>query len=224
MERRTIDYINIDYYDKNEEYFIRPDSNYVIVNASPVDVVRITDLEQKGFSFHDRKILCRIALTKLNPRYMGLIRADVKMDKNFTTEIYSLANKAFITDRRFHLDKVFNQELAERVIINYIDKFGKEEFVFKCYHKNRLIGFTIVKPYNDEECENILGAVDPEYQGKGAAINLYAYMVKALAESGYKMLYGNISTTNIASINLHIALGGSFIKAEDEYIYRKNVS
>jgi L-amino acid N-acyltransferase YncA len=93
--------------------------------------------------------------------------------------------------------------------------------VFKCHHKGKLVGFTLVEIINSDVCENILGAVLPEYQKRGVAINLYAYMRKVLAENGYKELVGKIDSTNVSSLNLHVSLGARFIDTVDVYCWRR---
>lgn len=90
--------------------------------------------------------------------------------------------------------------------------------LFKCFYNGNLAGFTVVKKLDQNSCENVLGAVDPLYQSRGVAIGLYAYMLRELKEKGYEKLYGRISTTNVASINLHIALGVKYSRPEDEYV------
>ena len=44
-------------------------------------------------------------------------------------------------------------------------------------------------------------------------------MLKHLQSLGLKELSGRISTTNMASINLHIALGAKYSHPEDDYIW-----
>ena len=215
MERRVYDGIYVDYYDTEEPWGeIGPDAE---------DTARTIMLESDGFTFHNRTFLCEVPLWKLDQRLAKLVRADVKKDDAFTEDIYELAGRAFVFDRRFHLKKTYDQEFAAKVLRGYIDGWKAAGcFFFKCFYKDRLTGFTLIRQLNDTECENVLGAVEPEYQNRGMAFNLYVYMANALRELGYKYLYGRISTSNTSSINLHAMLGGKFSAVRDEYIFRKD--
>lgn len=224
MERRTYDKINVDYYDTEETWGeIRPDADYTIVRSRPEDTARSALLERNGFTFHNRTFLCEVPLQKLDRNLAKMVRADVKSDDAFTEDIYELAGRAFVTDRRFHLKKTFDQEFAKTALRGYIDGWKNRGcFFFKCFFKGQLTGFTLIRPLSSMECENVLGAVEPEYQNRGMAFNLYVYMANALREMGYKSLYGRISTSNTPSVNLHAMLGGKFSAVEDEYILRKD--
>ena len=224
MERRIYDEINVDYYDVDEIWSgVEHDADYTIVRSRPEDTVRSSILEKNGFTFHNRTFLCEIPLQKLDQGLEKLVRADEKKDETFTDDIYELAARAFTTDRRFHLKKAFDQEFAKKIIRGYIDGWNNAGcFFFKCFYKRQLSGFTLIHPIDSTECENMLGAVEPEYQNRGMASNLYVYMADALRQMGYKSLYGRISTSNTPSINLHAMLGGRFSAVEDEYILRNN--
>lgn len=222
MERRTYDGIHVDYYGTEDLWKERrPDADYTIVCSRPEDTARSSMLEKGGFTFHNRTFLCEIPLSKLEQSLVKLVRADVKKDDIFAEDLYELAGRAFVTDRRFHLKKSFDQEFARKIIRGYIDRWNDSGcFFFKCFYKGRLTGFTLIHSLNATECENLLGAVEPEYQNRGMAFNLYVYMANALREMGYKSLYGRISTNNTPSVNLHAMLGGKFSAVEDEYIFR----
>ncbi len=195
--------------------------DYLLAKARPEDAARIAGLEEKGFMFHNRTILGEINLESLKEEPVRKIRADVRTDREFTQDVYGLAQGAFRTDRRFHLARQFDNDAAGKILKGYIDFYKEQESVlFKCFHKERLVGFTIVQMLEGGCCENVLGAVEPAYQSRGAALNLYSYMLQQLRESGRKRLYGRISTANTASINLHIALGAKYSLPEDDYIYR----
>lgn len=217
------DDIKVRYYALNDEIRdVTTECDFLLAKTSPDDIERIVGLEQKGFIFHNRTILGEINLSSVSETLIRMIRADVRTDKEFSMNLYELARKAFATDRRFHLTKQFDQNLANKIIEGYIRALSTEDvMLFKCFHKEKLTGFTIVKRLDDIACENMLGAVNPLYQSRGVAINLYSYMLKVLRDEGYMKLYGRISTTNVASINLHIALGAKYSLPEDDYILRQ---
>lgn len=221
MKKEDYNGIRVRYYDHDEAFAADGEADYIIVRTYPEDTARIIQLEDAGFSFHNRTMLCEIQLDRLNPDLVKLVRGDVRKTAALPEEICAVADKAFTMDRRFHLDKGFNQMLAGRILGKYVpEQLESACAVYACYHKNRMIGFTVVKDLGGGKCENVLGAVDPEYQNKGAAFNLYIYMAESLKEDSYKTLCGRISTTNTASINLHIMLGGKYSHVEDEYIFR----
>lgn len=216
--------IRLRYYEPGDKLGgLTEEKDYVIAKACPEDVGRIKELEERGFCFHNRTVLGEIPLSVLNEKQLRMIRADVREEGNITPDLYELARRCFPRDRRFHLKKDFDQGLADKILKGYMDELSGERLrVYKCFHKSRLTGFTIVKNLENQNCENVLGAVDPEYQNRGAALNLYLYMMKCLRDNGMEKLYGRISTTNMASINLHIALGAKYREPMDEYIHVRN--
>jgi ribosomal protein S18 acetylase RimI-like enzyme len=201
---------------------VLPDADYILAHTRYDNVEDIRRLKGKGFDFLNRTITARINLQAVKDNLGDNIRAYVQYDTEISDELYEIAYSAFPTDRRFHLGENFDDTLSRKMIKGYIDEAKKKNIlVFKCHHKGKLVGFTLVEIINSDVCENILGAVLPEYQKRGVAINLYAYMRKVLAENGYKELVGKIDSTNVSSLNLHVSLGARFIDTVDVYCWRR---
>lgn len=202
--------------DELDDY--RPDSDFTLVHVQYDDIESIKKAKDKGFEFLNRTITASISLQSIKDDLGDNIRANIVCDKDITHDMYEIAYLAFPTDRRFHLGEAFDNTLAKKLIKAYIDDANEKNIlVFKCYHKERLVGFTIVEINDEITCETILGAVLPEYHKRGVAINLYAYMRNVLAEKGYKEVFGRIASTNVSSINLHVSLGARFADTEDVY-------
>lgn len=193
--------------------------NYIIATSDPDDTQRIKELSRHGFIFLDRTLLETIETRKLNDRLLRMIRYDVSEDDTFTDDVFDLAKRTFEKDRRFHLKPDYDKNDAAHLIDRYIKYFETQESIlFKCKYKEQLAGFIIISNLGSSSCENVLGAVAPEFQSRGAAVSLYVYMVKALREKGFEQITGRISTKNSASLNLHILLGATFSKPLDTYI------
>lgn len=225
MQEYQYDDIKVRYYELNNMPKDMPkDIDYILAKVEPDNVEKIMKLKKLGFCFHNRTILGEINLDTMDERLLRMVRGDMRIDTIYTEELYELAKKTFVRDRRFHLDIKWDQVLANKVLKGYLNRFSHDDtMLFKCFHNGKTVGFTVVKKLDETLCENVLGAVDPLYQNRGVAIGLYSYMLKELKRKGYKKLYGRISTTNMASINLHIALGAKYSMPEDEYIFRKEI-
>lgn len=206
---------------ENESLDNLDDAGYVIVQTPPDSSERIRRLSEMGYRFHDRFLTCSIALNHLDGHLVQMVRADVRREERFDEMVYRLAVRAFLADRRFHLDTVSDraEQLPENLIQAYLTEFENMGcYLYKIFHKDKLIGFTVIRDTGEGICENVLGAVDPDYQNRGAAFNLYTYMADALRKGGYETLTGRISSRNMASLNLHLMLGGRFRNAVDWYV------
>lgn len=221
MNRCVYKNIVVNHIEKGEKLDLFDDSEYYLAKADVFDADRMTELRNDGFVFHERFLDYIISPEKLNQNFVKMVRADVRQDSVISDEMVELACRSFIHDRRFHLEVHYNQEFANRIICSCIKGINEDKnMIYKCFHKEKLIGFTIIKMFDEKECENVLGAVDPDYQKKGAAFNLYVYMVDSLREKGVKALIGSIASDNVASLNLHLMLGATFSGVWDQYIRR----
>lgn len=218
MIRKIYEDVTISYVGREEFPEPTNEDDFLIAESEVENTDRINCLLLNGFRFHERYLDYQISLNKFDSKLMSLVRADVRKDRNIDDEMYELANKSFFRDRRFHLNLRYDNVFARKIISGYLNNLSDEGcFSYKCYHKARLIGFTIIKPCGNG-CKNLLGAVDPDYQKKGAAFNLYVFMADSLKRSGYEFLEGSISSSNIASLNLHLMLGAAFTGAWEQYI------
>lgn len=221
MKKRIYDDVEVLYFNEEEMPLDKEKEAYYVVKVTSENTDKIMALICKGYRFHNRTIKAVIQLNNLPKNIERYIRYEVCQDKEISSEIISLAEKSFDADRRFHLDMQFNQEQAKKIIRGYLEEYNvKEHRVFKCYHKEKLIGFTICCIEDERHFENVLGAVKKEYQNRGAAMSLYGYMLLKMKEEGYTEYCGRISTTNVSSLNLHIALGATYSEPVDSYILK----
>ncbi len=209
-------------------------ADYIISQVENLNTLEAEKLLLNGFSFHDRKLRVEI-----NIKETERIRNNLEGKKDFfelqvsggegiSEEMYVLACKTLNKDKRFHLEYNFDQSLANQVIKAYFADFSQRDIlVFKALHEKELLGFTIVEKHLSGKCENLLSVTRPDIKGKMIAYRLYANVLKVLTENEYgsfKKYYGDVSSANLASLNLHIQLGAKIKEIYDEYIYRNAVN
>lgn len=196
--------------------------DYITAKAGAFDLERVKRLKNMGFCFLDRTLCGEILLHRVPAEIGRYIRFEA-LEEDYGEEILTVARKAFVTDRRFHLQMEPDQEQADQLIQAYLNKYREEQATFLvCRYRGKAVGFTTLCTRESKSCENVLGAVLPEYQSKGVALGLYAYMCQHLSELKFEKLYGHISTQNPASLNLHISLGARLAKPMDVYMRRSN--
>lgn len=203
-------------------------ADYIISQAENLNAEKTEHLLCNGFLFHDRKLRVEINIKDteiFSKRLEGKTAYfDIRTSRDVSEEMYVLACKAFNNDRRFHLEQNFDQNLANQIIKAYFNDFNQRDIlIFKALQNKELLGFIIVEKHSDGKCENLLGATRPDIKGKIIAYGLYVNVLKMLAENEYgnlKKYYGDVSSTNLASLNLHIQLGARIKKIYDEFIYR----
>lgn len=204
-------------------------ADYIIAQTENLNTERAGQLLHNGFFFHDRKLRVEINIRDtemFRKRLEGrTVYFDLQISGDVSEEMYALACKAFNNDRRFHLDQNFDQNLANQIIKAYFDDFIQRDIlIFKALQNKELLGFIIMEKHSDGKCENLLGVTRPDIKGKMIAYGLYANVLKMLAENehgNFKYYYGDVSSTNLASLNLHIQLGAKIKKIYDEFIYRE---
>lgn len=221
MQRKEYEGISVNYYDADEPVGELRGKGYRLVKTAASDAGRVSALLERGFCFHERYLDYVIIPGRLEQRLVKMVRADVREGHAMDGDMTALACRAFDRDRRFHLDPAYSQETAGKIIRGFLKELSRETLLtYKCYHGEKPVGFTIVRPDNAGGCENLLGAVEPDYRKKGAAFNLYIFMTDSLRKKGFETLTGSISSGNIASLNLHLMLGAAFTDAWDHYIKR----
>ncbi len=183
----------------------------------PVNSNNEIKMQDDGFYFADRTILASINLlhSKLEPE--KLIRLNVIQTKDYKNEILEIAKKSFPYDRRFHLEPICNQDVANKELKKWVDEIDN---ALVCIYKDNPIGFLVLKETSEDTLFVHLAAVDEKYRLTGAAMSLYAYAMKYAKENGYKKLEGRISTQNTAIMNLYAYLGAVFIEPEDIFLKR----
>lgn len=171
-------------------------------------------LSQNKYIFVDRTLDVSIALSKVND-CERLIRLPILKTTEYKKEILQIAQKSFPYDRRFHLQLNYNQQLANVVIADWVDKLDE---IYVCLYKDMPIGFLALIQIDNKNSFVHLAAVDEEYRMTGAAMALYAKAIKVSKENNYTNLNGTISSKNIAVMNLYANFGAKFSNPIDIYI------
>ncbi len=196
---------------------------FTIAKADYLNTDRIKELRTSGYRFHDRILRAEIDVRKeMALDQERLIRFPVVVDSEYSEDVFQLACEAYKTDRRFHLKEGYDQELADEVIRSYIFECKKENMeIVRCIKDDITLGIIIFKDNGNGTADNVLGAVRSNLQGKMAAYGLYMQTLMLMKERGFVKYYGDISSSNIASLNLHIALGAKMVAVSDEYILQR---
>ena len=192
--------------------------SYRIARLENLDAEGAESLLQDGFRFLDRRLVMEIpAKSDSAHASVGNERSlSVSHDADFSDDMYSLAYSAFVTDRRFHLNPVFDQTEANGFIKDYIDRQKSEgASVLKVRHGSELLAFGIVRAAGSGVMENVLAASKSDLHGKMAVPTLYESLLNI--HGGYKYR-GIVSSSNQASLNLHFRLGGKITRIFDEYV------
>ncbi len=173
------------------------------------------DLEKKGFFRADRMLKVSINLKRIDPDIDKKIRQQVVSVTDKEEEIFAIAKKSFPVDRRFHISREYNDDLASSVIRH---RMGEIQEYFVVLYKDAPIGFAGITEIEEKVFEIKLAAVDEKYRMTGAAISLYNFLVKEYASRGGKQLIGWISTVNCPVMNLYSALGAVFSEPSDIFL------
>lgn len=203
----------------------KPEAEYVIATTCFHRTDELANLQDAGFSFHDRFLQIEINIAGAKKRIAempaaadGIIVAETS---DFTEEMFGIACSAFGTDRRFHLDADFaHREYAAEVIAAAVRRCLDHGTRIICAsHGKDVLGCVMILDDSPGGyCTNVLGFTKPGLKGRLAALPLYAGAMGMLKSETYS---GKISTTNAASLNLHAGFGAKVTGAEDWYILRK---
>ena len=174
----------------------------------------IEKMSNKGFSFVDRTLGVVINLKRTDIDYKKLVRFDVHRGIP-GNDVLDIALNSFPTDRRFHVRHDLDQTTADVIIRDWVSKLNE---VYVCTHKDQVVGFLDLEPVGDDGKFIHLAAVKEQYRAAGAAVSLYAFAILSAIESGANKVYGRISSTNTAVMNLYTHLGGSFSDPIDVYV------
>lgn len=204
------------------------DARYVVCETSYGDFDRRDELLKRGYVFLDRILRIQIdtqsdlVVQQCEKIKAGNAPVELVPGIEFSDEMASLYHKAYTEDRRFHLTDRFDQEEANAVIDAYLESFKADGAVpFGAVSGGRLVGCTMLQPTPEGGTANNLGATAPGIKGRMTALPLYLGMMDYIRESGVRMYYGEVSTCNMASLNLHFSLGGKVTAIKDKYILRR---
>lgn len=217
-----------------EESFLLDDTKYVIQQAEHSQTERTAKLLEQGFEFHERFFWAEAELkttAEMRSRMKnGLKGVSLEMNHHYTEDMYELAYASFDTDRRFHLERRFDQDSARPVkesYLNWCRDLGMP--VFSARREKELLGYIVVDLAcgGGGEFRIMLGVTQSGIKGKFAAFPLYGGLLERLSmpeNGGYTKYCCTVSTANIAALNLHMQLGAKVKEIYDEYIYRNTKS
>ncbi len=187
---------------------------YIRVKTPALEVMQVL-LREEGFFHADRMLKAIINLKRSNIDLDKKIRLEIRKTKDHREEILAIALNSFPVDRRFHVGEHCDDVVASKIITAWVDEI--EEF-YVCYFHERIVGFAGLEETEPGIYEIKLAAVDEKYRMSGAAVSLYAFLVKDCIDMGGKSLYGWISTVNVAVMNLYASLGAVFSEPSDIFL------
>ena len=174
-------------------------------------------LEGRGFYFSDRFLDCRILLRNL-PEKPARARFLICEGDSPMEELQKIYHAVFTRDRRMHLGRGYEQELADTVIDSYIHEAMTGQMkLLRCCYKEKLVGCAFLQE-TDGTMEIYLAGVLPEYQKTGAAVELYRACADFAAAASKRLLTGRISAGNTDVMNLYASLGANFYHPRDCYV------
>lgn len=182
----------------------------------PANTTYILEMQEYGYQFVDRMLYVTINLKRCNLDLNQCIRMSPILTSEYKNEIKELAVNNFNTDRRFHVEIDYNQEIAKAIIDEWVEEIP--EF-YVCLYKENVTGFLALKEQEDRKnAEVYLAAVEKRYRTSGAALSLYANALKIGLEKGYHSITGYISSNNTSVMNLYSYLGGIFSAPTDIFL------
>lgn len=129
---------------------------------------------------------------------------------------------SFDTDR-VALDPAFGMAAAGARYYNWaMDVFRGGGEIFECLYRDRPLGAFVFRPDPVHPRVNraILGAMLPEYQGRGFGSLFFKKNMDAAFERGYDEIRTQISSNNTAVFRLWLAFGAELIQTR--YVYVKH--
>ncbi len=225
MELQCADYF-IQYMDEQDDIeAVQGNARYVIKSFPCDEPSQFAKFKEIGFEFHDRLTCMKVNLKSSsemrNSRKRDLPGLTFCESSDFTGEMFDLACSQFNRDRRFHLGLDFNVKQSSGVIRAYTEYYiTKGARLYSSRYNGVLSGF-IMYVQKGDEYENVLGVTAHGMAGKASAYALYSNLMDSMLENGCKFYKGWVSTTNIASLNIHTQLGAYATEAVDNYILRR---
>ena len=208
-----------------------------VSSGSEEEEIRQKSLD-KGFSFADRVMVMDCAADF--KAFKGGSRLSFDWSKDWDRKaVFDIAKKDFVTDRRFsvHLrtmDEGVDQErfleeglsMKDELLYWFIGMLQDDGLSGSFLRLNgTMIGFNLWK-IEEGKGRIMLGYVEPKYRSMYAAM-LYTSTIRTMREEGALSLREKVSTSNIASFNLHLGLimrAGGRVKItgyEDVYLWNE---
>lgn len=209
---------------ENQTEWLEQDVDFVQCAIKPSDTQAAEWLAEHGFFFADRKLDVRVKVQRIKEpaKYRFQVGCESgPCDAAQRKKINEIFCEAFTHDRRFHLKRHYDKQLAARILGAYCglaENSAMERIV--CRYKGEMIGCMYLKK-TEEGYFVYLAAVQPAYQGTGAAVELYQEAVSFCKRRNGMILSGNISSSNTGVMNIYAQLGGTFHRETDIYLYEK---
>ena len=173
------------------------------------------EMYRRGFYLADRTIGTSIGLSKLPENIAQMVRLDVTETIEYKSEIYEIAQRAFVSDRRFHVFPKLNPDVAASVLKQWVDSLDD---ILVCIYRERVIGFLALTHPSPDTMFVHLAAVEARYRLAGAASSLYARACAIARDRGCKKLDGRISSTNMPVMNIYAKFGAVFSTPLDIFL------
>ena len=201
-------------------------TEYLIRGTSFDNIDEIAALSSRGYSFLDRVLGMKIDIKSTEEVRQSKLKLlpgiEFNLRNECPNEVADIADNAFVTDRRFHLEEHYDSGMAHEIIVSYIREYiNAGGSLYTASYNGRIVGFIIMIEESPGVAHNVLGAVLPEITGRAVAYPMYCTFLNELQKQGYKEYIGIVSSSNITSINLHIQLGAYVTEVTDEYILRR---
>lgn len=185
--------------------------------ALRVEIDSSNKLKDKLFEFGlrmvDRTIGVKIPLKSL-PDLSKKIRFQVDETKNLVGGTEEIAYITLQGDYRFNITK--DKRIKKAIIKQYLDTC--EQFYFVQNEDEGILGFLGLLIQGNETPFIYLAGVHPKYQAAGIAMALYSHVLVTCKENGYKNVYGRISSSNMAVMNLYSSFGCRFYEPRDIFV------
>lgn len=210
---------------EQQNEFVNQNVDFVQCSIAPSDTKAAEWLLNHGFFFADRKVDVRVRINNI-PVKQYKRRFQTKCEPQSSDEgqkkkIFEILCKAFTHDRRFHLRQHYDCKLASRIISAYHQHAEESEMKkILCRFKEEIIGALYLQQTKDGFFV-YLAAVLPEYQGTGAAVELYQEAVVYCKQQNGMILSGCISSANTGVMNIYGQFGGTFHHETDIYMLEK---
>ena len=217
--------ITCDYYDNitldDISDITLSDCDYQICRVNAVDYDMSELLKDNGFYLTDLRLDVKVKLKTLKESNAKK-RFDISVYEqieNVESDVKVLFYNAFTMDRRFHLKRVPDQNLANMIIDSYIKEAISKGMIFvACRYKKKIIAAAFLE-HMDEKVNVFLAGTLPEYQGSGVSVELYRFFADYAKARNAKILTGEISASNTSVMNLYANLGANFYSPRFLYVH-----
>ncbi len=190
------------------------DATHVRIKLPPKEEIQF-DMDKRGFFRADRMLTPSINLKANKIDYEKMVRASVEESLSYMDDVRRIAYDSFPVDRRFNVGVRCNPAIAKKVLDAWIDELDS---VLICKIQEEVAGFLALKKRDGNKQEIHLAALDSKYRAGMAATSMYATAVLKCKAEGSRILFGNISTTNMSVMNLFSFLGATFSLPMDVYL------